>query len=63
MLWFYNSIKKIIKKKKKKTGKKKEDDDTFPRKKVEQNQNSTNIMVSLDGKGTVFPVKLKLQGD
>ena len=37
-------------------GKKEEDD-----KKVEEKQNSATIMKSADGKGTVFPVKLKLQ--
>ena len=31
------------------------------RKKTEKNQNSATIMMSVDGKGTVFPVKLKLQ--
>ena len=29
--------------------------------KKEQNLNSATIMISVDGKGTVFPVKLKLQ--
>ena len=29
-------------------------------KKSEQKQNSTNIMITVDGKETVFPVKLKL---
>ena len=32
-------------------------------KKTEKNQNSAIIMISVDGKGTVFPVKLKLQGE
>ena len=31
--------------------------------KKEQNLNSATIMISVDGKGTVFPVKLKLQGE
>ena len=31
--------------------------------KTEKNQNSAIIMISVDGKGTVFPVKLKLQGE
>ena len=30
-------------------------------KKAEEKQNGANIMISVDGKGTVFPVKLKLQ--
>ena len=39
-------------------GKRKEDD-TFPRKKkIEEQQNSAAIMTSVDGKETVFPVKL-----
>ena len=32
-------------------------------KKAEGNQNSASIIVSVDGKGTVFLVKLKLQGE
>ena len=31
-------------------------------KKTEEKQNSAVIMISVDWKGTVFPVKLKLQG-
>ena len=31
-------------------------------KKAEEKQNSATIMISVDGKGTVFPMKLKLQG-
>ena len=42
-------------------GKEKEDD-TFLRKKAEEKQNSANKMISVDGKRTVFPVKLKFQG-
>ena len=38
-----------------KMSKKVEDD-----KKVERKQSSATIMISVDGKGTVFPVKLKL---
>ena len=38
-----------------KMSKKVEDD-----KKVERKQSSATIMTSVDGKGTVFPVKLKL---
>ena len=29
--------------------------------KLEENQNSANIMISVDGKGKVFPKTLKLQ--
>ena len=36
---------------------------TFPRKKTEKKQNRSTIMISVDGKGTVFPVKLKLHGE
>ena len=46
-----------------KIGKTKKEDDTFPRKKAEEKQNSTTIMISADGIGTAFPVKLKLQGE
>ena len=41
----------------------KKKDDTFgskKKKKTEEKQNSATIMISADGKGTVFPVKLKL---
>ena len=38
-------------------GKKDEDD----KKKVEEKQSSATIMISVDGQGTVFPVKLKFQ--
>ena len=41
--------------------KRKKEDDTFLRKKAEEKQNSANVMISVDGKGTVSPVKLKLQ--
>ena len=44
-LWFYNFIK---------MGEKKKEDDTFLSKKRMKN------VISVDGKGTVFPVKLKL---
>ena len=47
----------------KKMIKRKKEDDTFLRKKAEEKQNSANIMISVDRKGTVFPVKLKLQGE
>ena len=42
---------------------KRKKDDTFLRKKTEEQQNRATIMISVDGKGTVFPVKLKLQGE
>ena len=32
-------------------------------KKAEEKQNSATIMISVNGKGTDFPVKLKLQGE
>ena len=32
------------------------------KKKKEEKQISATIIISLDGKGTVFPMKLKLQG-
>ena len=32
-------------------------------KKTEEKQNSATIIISVDWKGTVFPVKLKLQGE
>ena len=44
-------------------GKRKKQYDSFPRKKIEEQENSATIMTSIYGKGTVFPVKLKLQGE
>ena len=41
----------------------KEDDDIFLRNKTEEKQNSVTIMISVDGKWTVFPVRLKLEGE
>ena len=32
-------------------------------KKADEKQNSATIMISVHGKGAVFPVKLKLQGN
>ena len=32
-------------------------------KKAEEKQSSVNIVISVDGNGTVFPLKLKLQGE
>ena len=53
---FYNVIKII--------GKRKEEDDTFLRKKTKKTkQNSVTIMISVGEKGTVFPVKLQLEGE
>ena len=46
-----------------KNGQKKKEDDTFLKQKAEEKQNSATTMVSVDGKGTVFSVKLKLQGE
>ena len=40
----------------------KKEDYTFPRKKTRKTKSAT-IMISVGGKGTVFPVKLKLQGE
>ena len=44
-------------------GKRTEEDDTFLRKKTEHKQNSATTTISVNGKGTFFPVKLKLQGE
>ena len=33
------------------------------RKNAEEKQNSVTIMISVDGRGTVFSVKLKLEGE
>ena len=35
----------------------------FRRKQTKGKQNSATVMISADGKGTVFPVKLRLQGE
>ena len=51
-LWFYNIFKTIGKRKK---------NDTILRKSTEEKQNSVTKMISVDGKVTVFPVKLKLE--
>ena len=55
-LWIYNFIKK-------KWAKRKKEMTAFYGKKTEEKQNSADIMISVDGKKTVFPVKLKLQGE
>ena len=44
-------------------GKRKKENDTFLKKKAEERQNSATIMISIDAKGTVFPMMLKLQGN
>ena len=54
-LWFDSLIYKM--------GKRKKEDHTFLRKKNREKQNIATIMESVDGKGTVFPMKLKLQGE
>ena len=41
----------------------KEENDTFLKKKAEEQQNSATTMISVNGKGTIFPMKLKLHGD
>ena len=46
-----------------KNGQKKKENYTFLKKKAEEKENSATTMISVDGKGTVFPVKLKLQGE
>ena len=46
----------------KKWAKEKKEDDTFLRKKNGGKTKWATIMISIDSKGTVFPVKLKLQG-
>ena len=38
-------------------GKRKKENDTFLKKKAEEKQNSATTMISVDGKGTVFPIK------
>ena len=52
ILCLYNVIKTIVRGK---------EDDTFLRKKTEEKQKSVTIMISVDGKGTVCLVKLKLE--
>ena len=42
-------------------GKRKKEDNTFLRKKTKEQQNIVTIMKSVVGKGTVFPMKLKLR--
>ena len=42
-------------------GKTKKENATFLRRKAEEKQNSVTTMISVDGNGTVFPMKLKSQ--
>ena len=44
-----------------KIGKTKREDDTFLRKKTEEKQNGATAIASVNGKGEVVPMKLKLQ--
>ena len=44
-------------------GKRKKEDDNFLRKKTEEKQNGATIMIPVDRKWTVFPVKSKSQGE
>ena len=46
-----------------KNGQSKKENDTFLKKKTEERQNSATTMISVDEKRTVFPMKLKLQGE
>ena len=46
-----------------KNGQRKKENDTFLKKKAEERQNSATTMISVDGKGTVFLMKLILQGE
>ena len=47
-----------------KMSRRQKENDTFLRqKKTAEKQNSATIMIPVDGKGTVFPVKLKLHGE
>ena len=54
VLKFHSKMGKKKKKKKKIT--------PFRAKKTEEKQNSATIMISVNRKGAVFPIKLKLQG-
>ena len=44
-------------------GKEKKENDTFLKKKAEEQQNSATTMIYIDGKGTIFSMKLKLHGE
>ena len=56
MIPFWDKKQKTNKQTKKKKKKKN-------KKKTEEKPNSATIIISVDDKGTVFPVKLKLQGE
>ena len=42
---------------------KEKEEETFLKKKIEEKLNSVIIMTPVDGKGTVFPANLKLDGE
>ena len=44
-------------------GKRKKENDAFLKKKVEEQPNSATALISVDGKGTIFPMKSNLQGE
>ena len=44
-------------------GEREKGDDTFLREKTEEKQNGATIMMSVDEKGTVFPMKLEVEGE
>ena len=44
-------------------GKIKKENDAFLKKKVEEQPNSATALISVDGKGTIFPMKSNLQGE
>ena len=46
-----------------KNGQNKKENDTFLKKEAKEKKNSATTMISVDGKGTVFPMKLELQGE
>ena len=46
-----------------KNGQNKKENDTFLKKEAKEKENSATTMISVDGKGTVFPMKLELQGE
>ena len=46
-----------------KNGQRKEDETFMVKQKSHKKQNSAAIMISVDGKGVVFPMKWKLQGN
>ena len=44
-------------------GRRKKEDDSFLRKITEEKQSSTDMMISVYGKGTVCPVKSELEAE